>query len=234
MAQRTVLVRRLALLAVALLTGSVLASCSSGGSSPAVLLVGTYHGMAGQYSSIQAAVNAAQTGDFILVAPGDYHESDDAHVTSASQLSTGDHGGVVVHTSNLTIRGMNRDTVIVDGTKAGAPVGVQRRPAVPELRPGRRGQGPGPQRHRGVEGRPREHREPHRLQLPRWRRRLGERGLVERRRRVGEGRPHRVHRELPDRDHVLLRATRPPRRSTGSSPPTRRARPAGTRSTAPT
>ncbi len=121
MDQRTVVVRRLALLAVALLTGSVLASCSSGGSSPAVLLVGTYHGMAGQYGSIQAAVNAAQSGDYILVAPGDYHETDDAHVTSASQLSTGDHGGVVVHTSNLTLRGMNRDTVIVDGTKAGAP-----------------------------------------------------------------------------------------------------------------
>jgi hypothetical protein len=103
------------------LTGSILASCSSGGSTPAVLLVGTYHGMAGQYGSIQSAVNAAQSGDYILVAPGDYHETDDAHVTSASQLSTGDHGGVVVHTSNLTLRGMNRDTVIVDGTKAGAP-----------------------------------------------------------------------------------------------------------------
>ncbi len=62
----------------------MLASCSSSGSSPAVLLVGTYHGKAGQYSSIQAAVNAAQPGDDILVAPGDYHETDDAHVTSAA------------------------------------------------------------------------------------------------------------------------------------------------------
>ena len=148
----------------------------------------------GSTRSIQAAVNAAQPGDGILVAPGDYHENDDAHVTSASQLSTGDHGGVVVHTSNLTIRGMNRDTVIVDGTKAGAPGRVQLRPAVPELRPGRRRQGPGPQRHRRVEGGPREHREPHRVQLPRRCRRLGEPGLVERRRRVGEDRPHRATR----------------------------------------
>ncbi len=107
-----------------LLTGSVLTGCSSSTASstsgPAVLLVGTYHGKAGKYTSIQAAVDAAKPGDWILIAPGDYHESDDAHVTSASQLSSGDHGGVVIATSNLHIRGMNRNTVIVDGTKGGS------------------------------------------------------------------------------------------------------------------
>ena len=121
MAARTGRTRGLVALGAALLTGSVLVSCSSGGSSPAVLLVGTYHGHAGPYSSIQAAVNAAQPGDYILIAPGDYHETDDANVTSTSLLSSGDHGGVVVHTSDLHIRGMNRDSVIVDGTKPGAP-----------------------------------------------------------------------------------------------------------------
>jgi hypothetical protein len=85
-----------------------------------VLLVGTYHGKAGQYATIQAAVDAAQPGDWILVAPGDYHEDDDAHETSAAQLSTGDHGGVVVTTSDIHIRGLDRSTVIVDGTKAGS------------------------------------------------------------------------------------------------------------------
>jgi hypothetical protein len=108
----------LAALAVLALTGSVLADCSS--STATVLLVGTYRGTAGQYTSIQAAVDAAQPGDWILVAPGDYHEAADAHVTSAAQLSTGDHGGVVVTTSDLHIRGMNRNTVVVDGTKAGS------------------------------------------------------------------------------------------------------------------
>jgi hypothetical protein len=108
----------LAALAALVLAGSALANCST--SSSTVLLVGTFQGKAGQYSSIQAAVNAAQPGDWILVAPGDYHEADDAHVTSAAQLSTGDHGGVVVTTSDLHIRGMNRDTVVVDGTKAGS------------------------------------------------------------------------------------------------------------------
>jgi len=40
-------------------------------SGPHVLLVGTYKGKAGQYKTIQAAVDAASAGDWILVAPGD-------------------------------------------------------------------------------------------------------------------------------------------------------------------
>ena len=104
-----------------LVGGFALVGCSSSStSSSTVLLVGSYHGKAGQYDSIQAAVNAAQPGDWILVAPGDYHEADDAHLTSKSALSTGDHGGVVVHTSDLHIRGMNRSSVIVDGTEPGS------------------------------------------------------------------------------------------------------------------
>jgi hypothetical protein len=112
--------RGAALIGGVVLVAAVLAGCSSGGHTSAVLLVGTYHGHAGQYRSVQAAVNAAQPGDWILIAPGDYHEADDAHDTSATQLSTGDHGGVVVTTANLHLRGMDRDSVIVDGTKAGA------------------------------------------------------------------------------------------------------------------
>src|SRR6266446_902455 len=41
---------------------------------PQVLRVGSFHGMAGQFQTIQAAVNAAQPGDWILIGPGDYHE----------------------------------------------------------------------------------------------------------------------------------------------------------------
>jgi len=69
----------------ALIAGAgLLASCSSSStSSPTapsgkVLLVGTYKGHAGQYTSIQAAVNAAKPGDWVLVAPGDYHETADS------------------------------------------------------------------------------------------------------------------------------------------------------------
>ena len=35
-----------------------------------VLLVGSYNGVRGQYKSIQAAVDAAKRGDWILVGPG--------------------------------------------------------------------------------------------------------------------------------------------------------------------
>ncbi len=94
---------------------------ASASASGRVLLVGTFHGKAGPYKTIQAAVNAARSGDYILVAPGDYHENDDAGVSNSRVFTTGQHGGVVVTTSNLHIRGMNRNTVIVDGTKAGAP-----------------------------------------------------------------------------------------------------------------
>ncbi len=86
-----------------------------------VLLVGTYHGKKGQFTSIQAAVNAAKPGDTILIGPGDYHEHADATLPTGSQLADGGFGSVLVTTPDLTIRGMNRNTVIVDGTKPGSP-----------------------------------------------------------------------------------------------------------------
>ena len=39
-----------------------------------MLRVGTYKGVKGKFKSIQAAVNKARPGDWILVGPGDYHE----------------------------------------------------------------------------------------------------------------------------------------------------------------
>ena len=52
------------------------------------------------YPTISAAVNAAKPGDLISIAPGVYHET------------------VIVHTPDLTIRGRNRNTVILDGNFA--------------------------------------------------------------------------------------------------------------------
>jgi len=87
-----------------------------------VLTVGTYNGHVGQYSSVQAAVNAAQPGDWILVAPGDYKERADlTNTPSESQYGAGSFGGVLVTTSGIHIRGMSRNTTIIDGTKVGAP-----------------------------------------------------------------------------------------------------------------
>jgi hypothetical protein len=116
---------RAARLAVLTLVATALSACSATTASAAsgrVLLVGKYKGIAGQYSSIQAAVNAAHRGDWILVAPGDYHEQDDhVAVPTAAQADEGDMGGVLITTPDLHLRGMNRQTVIVDGTKPGSP-----------------------------------------------------------------------------------------------------------------
>jgi hypothetical protein len=72
---------------------------------PKVLQVGTYKGKTGDFSSIQAAVNAASPGGWILVAPGDYKEV----------------GGVLITTPGIHLRGMDRNGVVVDGTMSGTP-----------------------------------------------------------------------------------------------------------------
>ncbi len=82
------------------------------------LLVGTFDGVKGQYTTIQAAVNAAKPGDWILVAPGDYHETDDVTgLPTGQQFSQSGFGAVTITTSDIHLRGMNRNTVVVDGTK---------------------------------------------------------------------------------------------------------------------
>ncbi|MDE3130623.1 MAG: hypothetical protein KGL16_05670, partial [Acidobacteriota bacterium] len=45
------------------------------GAAAKVLRVGTYKGIRGQYTTIQAAVGAAKPGDWVLIGPGDYHET---------------------------------------------------------------------------------------------------------------------------------------------------------------
>jgi hypothetical protein len=82
-----------------------------------VLRVGTYHGVRGQYSSIQVAVNAAEPGDWILVAPGDYKTSS----SSAPKGALDSPAGILITKPRIYLRGMNRNTVIVDGTKPGTP-----------------------------------------------------------------------------------------------------------------
>ena len=111
--------------AVALAAGGLLSIGASaavaGASEGKVLLVGTYHGKKGQYTTVQAAVDAAKPGDWILVAPGDYHEGDHESGPNHQQAEDGDFGGVLITTSGLHLRGMDRSTVVIDGTKSGSP-----------------------------------------------------------------------------------------------------------------
>jgi hypothetical protein len=89
-----------------------LASTASG----RVLRVGTYHGIPGQYRSIQAAVDAARPGDWILIGPGDYKTTSSRRAPGRSDLAA----GILISTPRIYVRGMNRNTVIVDGTRPGS------------------------------------------------------------------------------------------------------------------
>ena len=98
---------------VSLVTALALTASGAGAK---VLLVGTYHGTKGQYSSIQAAVDAASPRDWILVGPGDYKTTSSHAPGEASDTPA----AVLITTPNIRVRGMSRNTVIVDGTKPGS------------------------------------------------------------------------------------------------------------------
>lgn len=108
----------------ALLLALVLAAPAGGGpwpgsqpSGPHVLRVGTWRGVPGDFQSVQAAVDAAQPGDWILVGPGDYHEQGDRVHAPSDEAG----GGVLITTPRIHLRGMARNDVVVDGTRPGAP-----------------------------------------------------------------------------------------------------------------
>jgi hypothetical protein len=81
-----------------------------------VLRVGIYNGSKGPYAKIQAAIDKANPGDWILIGPGDYKEA-------ATRTPEGsDEGAAVLVTKpGVHIRGMERNAVVIDGTKKGTP-----------------------------------------------------------------------------------------------------------------
>jgi hypothetical protein len=83
-----------------------------------VLLVGTFHHHRGAFKTIQAAVDKARRGDWILVAPGDYHERAD-HRKKRGPQPQETPAGVIIAKPGIHLRGMNRNRVVVDGTKPG-------------------------------------------------------------------------------------------------------------------
>ena len=100
------------------------------GAAPAaarVLLVSQHHGRGElsrwhhsrfRFETIQAAVDAARPGDWILIAPGDYHERGD-YTTHKPSDEAG--AGVLITTPKIHLRGLDRNGVVVDGTKPGSP-----------------------------------------------------------------------------------------------------------------
>jgi hypothetical protein len=83
---------------------------------PRVLLVGTYHGHRGRFHTIQAAVDKAHAGDWILIAPGDYHERGDRRGKAGEESGA----GVMIRKGGLHIRGLDRNRVVIDGTRPGS------------------------------------------------------------------------------------------------------------------
>jgi hypothetical protein len=105
--------------ALSVLLAAVFLSALARAANAQVLRVGTYHGIPGEFKDIQAAVNAARPNDWILIAPGDYHEGR----TLKPKGGQGDDragAGVLITKSGLWLRGMNRNSVWIDGTKPGS------------------------------------------------------------------------------------------------------------------
>ncbi|HEX8975109.1 MAG TPA: hypothetical protein VF781_01245 [Solirubrobacteraceae bacterium] len=92
----------------------------SGAAGARVLRVGTYHGSRGQFRTIQAAVRAAHPGDWILLAPGDYKTGPGSITTPKGAKDV--PAAVLITQAGLHLRGMNRNSVIVDGTRPGSRV----------------------------------------------------------------------------------------------------------------
>src|SRR5271157_6547945 len=105
-----------ALLIVGLSSPSVATQGQGNGPKPKVWTVGTWNGKAGQFQSIQAAVDAASPGDWIVIAPGDYKERGDY---TTHPPKTQPSGGVYIDKPDLHLLGLDRNRVIVDGTKSG-------------------------------------------------------------------------------------------------------------------
>jgi hypothetical protein len=82
-----------------------------------VLHVGTFHGKKGFYKTINAALSHANSGDWVLVGPGDYKEK----ATTVPVGANGAGAAVLIEKPGVHVRGMNRNGVVLDGTLPKTP-----------------------------------------------------------------------------------------------------------------
>jgi Periplasmic copper-binding protein (NosD) len=116
-ASGTARARRGGFIAAVAACAMAMALLGAASASARVLKVGTFEGKKGGFNKIQTAVNKAEPGDWILIAPGDYKEKE----TREPEGDEGAGAGVLVTKPDLHIRGMNRNTVMIDGTKPHTP-----------------------------------------------------------------------------------------------------------------
>ncbi len=121
----------LAAVGVTLLT-ALGTSGSAGAAPPQVLRVGTWNGVPGNVASIDAAMSAMHSGDWVLIAPGDYHPRMDY---SAAQLSSNAPAALLDNVPDTHVRGMDRNGVIIDGTRAGSVTPCSSAPAAQDFGP---------------------------------------------------------------------------------------------------
>jgi hypothetical protein len=97
-----------------LILAMFVALTQSHAAAPRVLRVGTWHGVRGNEPTINAAVAALRPGDWLLIGPGDWHPQMDKSKAQAGVIYP---SAMLITTSHVHVRGMNRNQVIIDGTK---------------------------------------------------------------------------------------------------------------------
>jgi hypothetical protein len=93
-------------------------SCAYPANTPLPGSTGRVLNVPADYDTIQAAVNAARTGDEVLIAAGTYSDLNDGPGTHWTGAIDGRQylAQVVVHTPGILIRGASRSGTILDGT----------------------------------------------------------------------------------------------------------------------